>query len=711
MSRSHRGGMSIGGRLGLIALLFLIPLTLVAGLVAYRSARDILDARREMRGVAYLAQIWPAMAATDRDLGPSEPAFDLEFGTGEAAATFMRANAMDTRFKAGSVLIADVADGSGLSHEPDLGGEHLVDAATVRLPGLLNAATELSEAAQIRSVDQTQRLAVALDHLQAAGDQTQTALESAMKYDPTGISHSVLYPHVAGMNAALRDLMAKGQAAGSGGDPGAVSTARAALQRQIDSAWRAADNELARLIQERVERLSLRLGALGAAVLALLLLAGAVTARQAAGLSRRLRDLAGFAERLADNQVEDLAPYGDERGEVGAVAEALEVVRADLNLRNRRNDDAADRYQGVEDRLNAARSAMADANLQRETAITALRAAFARLGAGDLSTQVAEALPGDYQVLGDDFNGLAGGLRESLASIIEVIEALRDNAETAAQSSVDLARRNTRQAAGLGEATDALGALSASVKGSVGHVEQAGAVVGAARGEAERGGEVVRQAVATMGGIDRSAQQIAQIIGVIDEIAFQTNLLALNAGVEAARAGDAGRGFAVVAQEVRSLAQRCADAAKDIKALIATSAGQVASGVDLVGKTGQALERIVSQVAQIDALVAEIAAGARDQDKGLTEIDGKVGRMGQASQQNAALVEQAAAMIQAVRGDTADLAGKISDFHVGFTQAGFVEPPRDLRPRAPVIHLREARAGSAGRGGPRTGWGEAREDD
>jgi methyl-accepting chemotaxis protein len=180
-------------------------------------------------------------------------------------------------------------------------------------------------------------------------------------------------------------------------------------------------------------------------------------------------------------------------------------------------------------------------------------------------------------------------------------------------------------------------------------------VVSTAKSDAEKGGGVVRQAISAMSGIEQSSRQIGQIIGVIDEIAFQTNLLALNAGVEAARAGDAGRGFAVVASEVRALAQRSAEAAKEIKSLISTSRSQVEQGVDLVAETGKALERIFAQVAEIDAIVSEIATSAQDQASGLQEVNTDVNQMDQVTQQNAAMVEESTAASHTLSLETEEL--------------------------------------------------------
>ena len=204
---------------------------------------------------------------------------------------------------------------------------------------------------------------------------------------------------------------------------------------------------------------------------------------------------------------------------------------------------------------------------------------------------------------------------------------------------------------------------------------QASQVTGQARIGAEKSGEVVRQAVAAMAQIEKSSQQIGQIIGVIDEIAFQTNLLALNAGVEAARAGEAGKGFAVVASEVRALAQRSAEAAKEIKELISTSTQQVEQGVDLVGQTGEALEKIVVQVGEITGLVTEIAASAREQSTGLGEVNSAVNQMDQVTQQNAAMVEESTAASHNLAQEAEELAHLVAKFRLG-RQADGAQAPR-----------------------------------
>jgi methyl-accepting chemotaxis protein len=203
----------------------------------------------------------------------------------------------------------------------------------------------------------------------------------------------------------------------------------------------------------------------------------------------------------------------------------------------------------------------------------------------------------------------------------------------------------------------------------------------AARVDADRSGEIVREAVAAMGEIEQSSSKISRIIGVIDEIAFQTNLLALNAGVEAARAGDAGRGFAVVAQEVRALAQRSAEAAKEIKGLISSSTTQVARGVKLVGDTGQTLVGISNRVAEIDELLTEIARSSQEQATGLNQVNAAVDQMDQVTQQNAAMVEEATAAAAGMSSEAAQLTQLVGQFQLGDNRV-----TRRLEPARPGRH-------------------------
>ncbi|WP_304165913.1 methyl-accepting chemotaxis protein [Phenylobacterium aquaticum] len=301
---------------------------------------------------------------------------------------------------------------------------------------------------------------------------------------------------------------------------------------------------------------------------------------------------------------------------------------------------------------------------ERLSVVNGLAEALGRLAQGDMGCQIGAAFPPEYEQLRADFNGAIGRLSGALTDIIAAASAIRSGAGQMTVAADDLARRTERQAASLEETAAALDQITSTVRKTASGAEACSDVVLAARGDAQTSGQVVAQAVNAMSEIETSSSQIGQIIGVIDEIAFQTNLLALNAGVEAARAGEAGKGFAVVAAEVRALAQRSAEAAKEIKALVGASSAQVESGVRLVGETGRALQRIVDRVAEIEALVAEIAASTQEQSVSLGQVNQAINHMDQVTQQNAAMVEQSTAASHALAKEAEGLADAVARFRV-----------------------------------------------
>lgn len=239
-----------------------------------------------------------------------------------------------------------------------------------------------------------------------------------------------------------------------------------------------------------------------------------------------------------------------------------------------------------------------------------------------------------------DFNAACRKLEAALRAVRTNAEAIATGANEVRISADSLAQRTEQQAASVEETAAALEEITTTVKGSSRRAEGAGVLVGRAKESADHSGDVVREAISAMDKIDNSSREIANIIGVIDQIAFQTNLLALNAGVEAARAGEAGKGFAVVAQEVRELAQRSAGAAKEIKALITTSSAHVENGVSLVSKAGEALQTIAGHVQEINQDIRAIVDAAREQSTALGEINQAINTVDQGTQQNAAMVEE-----------------------------------------------------------------------
>jgi aerotaxis receptor len=242
--------------------------------------------------------------------------------------------------------------------------------------------------------------------------------------------------------------------------------------------------------------------------------------------------------------------------------------------------------------------------------------------------------------------------------VLTVQQAVKD----IAQGNVDLSSRTEQAASSVQETASSMEQMTATVKNNAATATQANQLSGAAREAAAAGGEAVSQAVATMSDISTSSRRIADIIGVIDGIAFQTNILALNAAVEAARAGEQGRGFAVVAGEVRLLAQRSAEAAREIKSLIGASVDKVEAGSKIVNDAGRTMEDIVAQVSRVSDLIAEISAATNEQDGGIAQVSQAVGHLDQITQQNAALVEQGAAASSSLQQQAERLVEAVSVF-------------------------------------------------
>ena len=345
-------------------------------------------------------------------------------------------------------------------------------------------------------------------------------------------------------------------------------------------------------------------------------------------------------EALAAGDVASPIPYGTYTDCVGRMTKAMSVFR----------DNAVE----------------IERNRAAQTEIVeALTAGLKKLSNRELGVRLHEWSSSDYDGLRNDFHEACSVLAGTIAAVSAAASNVSSGSSEIRAASDDLALRNEQQAARLEETAAAMSQVSSGMRETAQSAARVQSSIGDAHREATEGGDTVRRAIGAMTAIEQGAREITQIINVIDGIAFQTNLLALNAGVEAARAGDAGKGFAVVANEVRALAQRSADAARDIKALITGSTEQVEDGVRLVNETGAVLDKIVSSVGEINNAASEIARATENQSVNLGQVSTAIHEMDRMTQQNAAMVEQSTAAARSLAEEARSLADQVNAFDTG----------------------------------------------
>jgi methyl-accepting chemotaxis protein len=475
-----------------------------------------------------------------------------------------------------------------------------------------------------------------------------------------------------------------------------ISTAEASLTQDFDTTTKETDDTISGTI------------ALQAAITGLIVLLGGLFAFLIArGISRPIQGMTQAMTTLAAGNLQVEVPALDKKDEIGEMAKAVLVFR-DAAVENARLEREAAEHRAQAEHERARNEQAQREAIEQERAIVAdsIGVGLNKLAAKDLTYRMSSDIPEAYRKLQSDFNAAIAQLETALRCVTDSTSAIHAGTEEISTAADDLSRRTEQQAASLEQTAAALEEITTTVKKSAEGATHARQVVAAADEDAKKSALVVRQAVEAMDAIAKSAQQISQIIGVIDEIAFQTNLLALNAGVEAARAGDAGRGFAVVASEVRALAQRSAEAAKEIKGLITASTRQVENGVKLVGETGASLERIMGQVTEINAVVGEIAVGAREQATGIGEVNTAITQMDQMTQQNSAMVEESTAATHSLSQETTQLSGLIGQFQLGRTDDNdsmrrelqkvaphaFRQPPKAAAPKGAPAETRKAAA-------------------
>lgn len=403
---------------------------------------------------------------------------------------------------------------------------------------------------------------------------------------------------------------------------------------------------------------------LAGALLAILILFGGLY-----GLRRRaivpLRAMRDYMTVLASGDYSRPVPFDGRADEIGEMANAVTVFReASLERSINRKRQEETRNQQIENERRQMEAKSAE-DAERAHVIGELSRGLERLASGDLTFRIERPFATDYETLRNAFNSGVDTLEGTLTDISRATNTVRSGSTEIASATDDLARRTGTQAAALEEAVAALDQITATVRNATDRAREASDMIAGTKKSAAHSSSVVGEAVAAMDKIKDSSSKIRQIINVIDEIAFQTNLLALNAGVEAARAGEAGKGFAVVAQEVRELAGRSANAAKEIKELIETSSTQVAAGVALVNRTGSVLGEIDTQINKVNGLIGTIVQASSEQGAALNEVNSAVGQMDQLTQQNAAMVEQTNASCRELSDEVRHLDTLLTRFALG----------------------------------------------
>jgi len=416
--------------------------------------------------------------------------------------------------------------------------------------------------------------------------------------------------------------------------------------------------------------------------------------------TRPIRQAMTISEAIAGGNFE-VQISTKRRDELGRLLASLDVTRTALrDMIQAQERDRAEQLDRLNSEVERARRETESANSmslekqskaldEQQRIVRALADGLNRLAQGDLTARLDQGFTGAYEEIQNNFNTTIAQLSETIAAMATSIRGITNVASEISDSTSNLSQRTEEQAASLEETSASMEEISATVKKNADNAQQANQFTSETRTVAERGGAVVGDAVNAMARIEESSHKVADIIGVIDEIARQTNLLALNAAVEAARAGEAGRGFAVVATEVRSLAQRSSQAAKDIKDLITNSSGQVKEGVQLVNRAGSSLKEIVDSIKRVADIVADIAHASAEQSSGIEEVRRALTQMDDVTQQNSALVEENAATAKTLADEAAAMDERVAFFRCETTASSHAphaagEPAPVAAPKRPA---------------------------
>ncbi len=715
---------SMPRRLALISAVFLIPSLAQLYLYTDHQLDQIGTIDREISGGKLAAAVWNKMSTDENSRSDGELAklsdASQSLGVQPNVNAFENARSPDERVRLGVDLLDLIATSSGIAADASPAAYYAQEVMVQRLPGVKQALMELKSTLDTTGLadDQT-KISINYAVLKRTTDKLRGAVNKLLSADLSSDAKNAF----SGTNDRLLSELDQIAAKLKGADyrRAAIGSDVISSVNNANSLVGTAAGQISGIFEQLAEshsaaaRSSLyrTLGLLIAATIAALIMVGLI----GKGIALRLSSLVRAMDQLSHKDLSVEVPYLTDSNENGMIAGALARFK-EAAVENKAMTDsaveaakqqqeqsehyakeherfmdaftsAAERiasgdfthriaekvipeYEAIISQMNlmmgqleAAQVGKIEAENQINTVVASLGTALSELAQGNLETTVYAEFAPEFAKLKTDFNSAASQLRSTIELVKKGAGSIKLGTEEISQASDDLSRRTENQAASLEETAAAVKEITDTVNKTARGATHARETVSVAKTDAEKSGEVVHKAILAMNGIESSSKQISQIIGVIDEIAFQTNLLALNAGVEAARAGDAGRGFAVVASEVRALAQRSAEAAKEIKGLISASTGQVAQGVQLVGETGLALTRIVSQVAEINTIVTDIATSANEQAHGLEQVNTAVNEMDQVTQQNAAMVEEATAATQTLAQQTEELVRLVSRFRTG----------------------------------------------
>ena len=731
---------SLGRRMVLIALSGFIPIVVSMSLMIKAQWQTITVAENELNGLRLQEAIWADVrgSASSRTALTGLADDFRALGAEAGLKAYLDAQGPVNKASTARDLLHSVAGLSELALDPEATSYYLMDIISLRLPNILRAEVDLQASIDAASGSQeTNKTLVSLVVIQHKVGEVLASAEQIKRYDSDGQNISKLSSHI----KAFSDLHT--QLTGTIASPSAISAQMAtdfarATTEAVFSFEDSGTAILRGLLDARISRSQSDILHYVLGTLIALAIGGFLCFIIVRDFSSCLRQQLAAIDKISHEDEDADVRFLDYRNENGELAHAISRLKAGVIERKRLSEEtkrqadersasndyyvreherfmetfhlASDKLSSgqfshrmtdkvideytpiveemnrVFERLDKVQSQISESDRQRDTVIAAFGQSLARLAAGDLRTRIDIPVSEQFERLKADFNNALEQLDATISDVKLGTDAIKVGTDEISQASDDLSRRTEGQAASLEETAAAVTEITGTVKKTADGAREAHSVVSEAKKDAEKSGEIVSRAISAMSAIESSSKKISQIIGVIDEIAFQTNLLALNAGVEGARAGDAGRGFAVVASEVRALAQRSAEAAKEIKGLISASTTQVAQGVELVGETGQSLSRIVDRVSQINSVVSQIAASASEQANGLTQINTAVAQMDQSTQQNAAMAEEATAATRTLQQQTEALVRLVSRFTM--KQDGRVAPKRDhaLAPNRPTLN-------------------------